>query len=79
VKYVLYFYMSTFRSLYAVPNIAVYCSSLISCFPGMLLKYCQCDFEMDPVAPIITGIIIWGGGGGRRSSTLIISNPVELN
>ena len=33
VKYVLYFYISTFRSLCAVPNMAVLCSSGISCFP----------------------------------------------
>jgi len=33
----LYFYISTFRSMCAVPNMAVHCSSLISCFPGMLL------------------------------------------
>ena len=58
VKYVLYsyFYISTFRSLCAVPNMAVFCSSLISCFPDMLLRYCLRDFEMVPVAPIITGI-----------------------
>jgi hypothetical protein len=30
----------------AVPNIAVFCSSLISCFPGMLLKYFLKDFEL---------------------------------
>ena len=33
----LYFYISTFRSMCAVPNMAVFCSSLTSCFPGMLL------------------------------------------
>ena len=33
----LYFYISTFRSKCAVPNVAVFCSSLISCFPGILL------------------------------------------
>ena len=33
----LYFYISTFRSVCAVPNMAVFCSSLTSCFPGMLL------------------------------------------
>jgi len=33
----LYFYISTFRNMYAVPNVAVFCSSLTSCFPGMLL------------------------------------------
>ena len=34
-----YFYISTFRSMCAVPNMAVFCSSLTSCFPGMLLTY----------------------------------------
>jgi len=37
VLYLLYFYISTFRSMCAVPNMAVFCSSLTSCFPGMLL------------------------------------------
>ena len=40
----------------AVPNTAVFCSSLTSCFPGMLLTYFLNDFEIVPVAPIITGI-----------------------
>jgi len=35
---VLYFYISTFRSMCAVPNMAVFRSSFISCFPGMLLR-----------------------------------------
>ena len=35
----LYFYISIFRSMCAVPNMAVFCSSLTSCFPGMLLTY----------------------------------------
>ena len=52
----LYFYISTFRSICAVPNMAVFCSSLTSCFPGVLLTYFLKDFEMVPVAPIITGI-----------------------
>ena len=33
-----------------------FCISLTSCFPGMLLRYCPSDFEMVPVAPVITGI-----------------------
>ena len=33
----LYFYISTFRSMCAVPNMAVFCSSLTSWFPGILL------------------------------------------
>ena len=52
----LYFYISTFRSMCAVPNMAVFCSSLTSWFPGMLLTYFLNDFEMVPVDPIITGI-----------------------
>ena len=52
----LYFYISIFRSICAVPKMAVFCSSLISCFPGMLLTYFLNDFEIVPVAPIITGI-----------------------
>jgi hypothetical protein len=40
----------------AVPNMAVFCSSLISRFPDVLLKYILNDFEMVPVALIIIGI-----------------------
>jgi hypothetical protein len=32
------------------------CSSLMSCFLVTLLKYLPIDFEMVPVAPLITGI-----------------------
>jgi len=52
----LYFYISTFRSMCAVPNMAVFWSSLTSCFPGVLLKYFLNAFEIVPVAPLITGI-----------------------
>ena len=54
----LYFYVSIFRSMCAVPNMAVFCSSFTSQFPGMLLMYFLNDFEMVPVAPIITGITL---------------------
>ena len=37
----------------AVPNMAVCCSSLTSCFPGILLMYFLNDFEIVLVAPII--------------------------
>jgi uncharacterized membrane protein len=33
------FYVSTFRSMWAVPSMAVFYSSLTSWFPGMLLMY----------------------------------------
>ena len=56
VQYVLRLYISTSRSVCAVHNTAVFGSSLISRFSGMLLRYCLSDFEMVPVAPIITGI-----------------------
>ena len=38
----------------AVPNMALVCSSLISCC--VLLRYCLNDFEMVSIAPVITGI-----------------------
>ena len=55
----LYFYISTFRSMCAVPNMAVFWSSLTSCFPGILLTYFLNYFEIVPVAPIITGITLF--------------------
>ena len=42
----LYFYISTSRSMCAVPNMAVFRSSLTSWFPGMLLTYFLNDFEI---------------------------------
>jgi len=50
----LYFYISTFRSMCALLNMVVFWSSLTSCFPCMLLTYFLNDFEIVPVAPIIT-------------------------
>ena len=52
----LYFYISTFQSMCAVRNMAVFCSFLTSWFSGKLLIYFLNDFEIVPVAPIITGI-----------------------
>ena len=52
----LYFYISTFQSMCAVPITAVFCSSLISWLSSMLPMYFLNDFEIVPVAPIITGI-----------------------
>jgi hypothetical protein len=34
-----YFYISIFRCMWAVLNMAVFCCFLISCFPGMLPMY----------------------------------------
>ena len=52
----LYCYISTFRNMCAVPNMVVFCSSLTSCFPGMLLTYFLNDFEIVPVTPTVIGI-----------------------
>ena len=49
----LYFYISTLLGMCAVPNMAVFCSSLILCFAGTLLKYFLNDFERVQVNPII--------------------------
>jgi hypothetical protein len=35
----LYFYISTFRSMCAVPNMAAFCSSFTSWFPGIIAPY----------------------------------------
>ena len=54
----LYLYVSTFRSMCAVPNMAAFCSSLTSWFPGMLLTYFLNDFEMVPIAPILLLLLL---------------------
>jgi hypothetical protein len=61
----LYFYISTFRSKCAVPKMAVFCSSLTSCFSGMLLKY----FLNDIIIIIIIIIIISGLGSSVGIAT----------
>ena len=38
VKYVLYFYINTFQCMCAVPNMAVFCTSLISYFSAVLVQ-----------------------------------------
>ena len=52
----LYFHISAFRSMCAVPNMAIFWSSMTSCFPGMFLSYFLNDFEMVQVALVIIGI-----------------------
>ena len=58
---ILYFYISTFWSVCAVPSKAVCCSSFILCFPGMWCRYFLNDFEIVVVAAaviIVTILII---------------------
>ena len=42
----------------AVLNVDVFCSSLVSCLPGMLLRYFLYDSEIFPVIPNSTDILI---------------------
>jgi hypothetical protein len=54
----MYFYIIAFRSMCAVPNMAVFCSSLnstVSCYGADVFSEW---FEIVPVAPIITGITL---------------------
>jgi hypothetical protein len=51
--HVLHFHISTSRSVCIVPQVAVYYSSLISCFPGLLVGYFLNDLEVVPIADII--------------------------
>ena len=55
VTLALYLYTSTSRSLCAVHNMAVLCTSLISCFPVVLLRHRVGDSETVPVAPVSAG------------------------
>jgi hypothetical protein len=49
---VFHLYINSFRSMCAVPNVAVFSSSLMW-FPGVLLGDFLNDFEMVPVAPFL--------------------------
>ena len=53
VAAILYFYVSTSRSMCAVPNMAVLYSSLVLRFPSMLLRYLLIDFKVVPVQLLI--------------------------
>jgi len=54
----LYLYVSTFRSMCAVHSMAVFCSSLTSWFPGMLLTYFLNNFEKVPVALLLLLLLL---------------------
>jgi hypothetical protein len=58
MNYDSFFYINTFRRMCAVPNMAVFFSSLISFFPVTLFRYCVSDFKMVIIIIIITIIII---------------------
>ena len=54
----LYFHLRSIQSICAVHDVLVLCNSLISCFPGMLLRCFLNDYEMVPVTSIITDITV---------------------
>ena len=54
--HVVCFYVSTFSSMCSLPSMAVFCGSLVSCFPGVFLRYCLSDSEKLPAASVITGV-----------------------
>ena len=66
----LYLYVSTFRSMCAVPNMAVFCSSLTSWFPGMLLTYFLNDFKIIIIIIIIIIISHFSPSVGKHSPIL---------
>ena len=53
------FSLHTFRIVCDVPSIAVFCSESIECFPGIVPKFFLKLLVTIPVAPIITGIIVY--------------------
>jgi hypothetical protein len=53
---VLSYCISTSGNMCEVPNKVVICSSLMSWFPGILLRYFLKDFEMVRVAAVISDI-----------------------
>jgi hypothetical protein len=55
---VLYFYISTFRNMCIVPSMTVFCGFLNSCFPVVLLMYFVSDFEVVPVAYVVSFLFL---------------------
>jgi hypothetical protein len=53
---VLYLDINTFRSMCTVPSMAVFSISILSWFPGMVLRYFVDDFETVQVSPFVIGI-----------------------
>jgi len=49
-------HIRTYRSIRAVPNMSVFCSSLTSCLPSTSLRYFLNNLEVGPVAPTLTDV-----------------------
>jgi hypothetical protein len=57
VSYVILRTISIFQRISAVLNMAVFSSSLMSCFPGMLFRHFLNESEVVQIARYISGII----------------------
>jgi hypothetical protein len=55
---VLCFYVRTLRGICSLTNTAVFCSFVMSCFPGMLFRYFLNDFEVILFAPVVTVFLL---------------------
>jgi hypothetical protein len=55
---ILYILPSTFQSMCTVFSMAFFFSSLVLCFLGTLIRYFMNNFEIVPVADIVTGILV---------------------
>ena len=53
---------------------AVFCSTLISCFPGTLFTYFLNDFQMVPVALLVTFVFTFHISSISTISTLYVKN-----
>ena len=53
------FTLVLFESMCAVPSVAVFCSCLMSCFPGNLFRYFLNDVQMVQVAAVVTGTFLF--------------------
>jgi len=51
---VLYFCLCMSRNICPLSGIDIFCSSKMSCFPVMLLRYLLTNFEMVAVTPVVT-------------------------
>ena len=68
----LYFYISIFRIMCAVPSMAVFYSSLTSWFPVMLLTYFLNDFEIVPLLLLLLLLLL--SSSSSSSSSLMFKD-----
>ena len=55
---VMHVYINTFPSMCALFSMAVFCTPIISCLTGILFRCFLNDFDVVPVAPVVTGITL---------------------